>query len=86
MSGGRVIMVKSEDAVVEMSWDISSIFIKQDAIIKTPVGKGRFHRGCTQPVEGLLCCNDCGVREEISGFQSIGEVNIHNSSEESVRE
>jgi len=28
MSGGGVIMVKGEDVVAEMSWDVSSVFIE----------------------------------------------------------
>jgi hypothetical protein len=43
MTSSRVIMVKSEDAMVEMSWNISSVFIKQGSIVKTPIGESRFH-------------------------------------------
>jgi hypothetical protein len=81
-----MIMVKGEDAVAEVSWDISLVFIKQGSIIKTPIRKGRFHRRCIQPIKGLLCSNDYRVRKGSSGFQSIGKVNINNLSEESVGE
>jgi hypothetical protein len=81
-----MVMVKGEDAVVEMSWDMSSVFIKQSSVIKTPIGEGGFHRGCIQPIKGLLCSNDYRVRKGISGFQSISKVDVNNSSKESIGE
>jgi len=78
--------VKGEDVMVEMSWDISLVFIKQDSVIKTPIRKGGFHRGCIQPVKGLLCSNDHGIREGVGGFQGISKVNIDDSSKECIRE
>jgi hypothetical protein len=79
-------MVKGEDAVAEMSWDISSVFIKQGSIGKTPIRKGGFHRGCIQPIKGLLCSDDHRIGEGISGFQGIGKINVNDLSKECVRE
>jgi hypothetical protein len=51
-----------------------------------PVRKGRFHRGCTESIKGLLCSDDYRVGEGVDGFQSIGKVDIDDSSEKSVGE
>jgi hypothetical protein len=51
-----------------------------------PVRKGRFHRGCAQPIKGLLCSDDYGVGKGVSGFQSIGEIDINDLGEEGVGE
>jgi len=78
--------VKSENVMVEVSGNICLVLIKKSSVIKIPVRKGVFHGRCVQPIKGLLCIKDYGVRERVGGFQGVGEIDVNNSSKKGIRE